>query len=63
MSNELENSSFIDQIVSRTFTMLSERDEFDEGTLDRIEQLLRSDSTTNYENVVDALIADEEKAL
>ena len=62
MSNELQNFSFIDQILSRTFTMLSERDEFDEGTLDRIEQLLRSDSTTNYENVVGALIADEEKA-
>lgn len=63
MPNETENSSLIDQIIRRTITLLSERDEFDERTLDRIEQLLRSDGTTNYEQVVNVLSADGEKTI
>lgn len=63
MSKVLENSSLTDQIISQTITLLLERDEFDEKTLDRIEQLLRLDSTTTYEHVVNALRVDEEKTI
>lgn len=63
MSNEQETFSLIDQIISRTITILSDRDEFDEETLDRIEQLLRTDSTVNFEDVVSALCAEEEKTI
>lgn len=63
MSKEIENSSLVEQIISRTIALLSEREEFDEGILDRIEQLLRSTSTTKFEDVVNALSADKEKSI
>ena len=61
MPNETESSSFIDQIICQTIALLSERDEFDEDTLERIEQLLRSDVVVKSERVVDVLSMSEEK--
>lgn len=57
MPNETENSSFIDQIICKTITLLSERVEFNEEDLERLERLLRSDSAANSDRVVDVLNA------
>ena len=57
MPNEIENSSFIDQIICQTITLLSERIEFNEEDLERLERLLRSDSAANSDRVVDVLNA------
>ena len=57
MPNEIENSSFIDQIICQTITLLSERSEFNEDDLERLELLLRSDSAANSDRVIDVLNA------
>lgn len=57
MPNEIENSSFIDQIICQTITLLSERIEFNEEDLERLERLLRSDSAADSDRVVDVLNA------
>ena len=62
MPNESESFSIEDQIICQTIALLSERDEFDEGDLERLEHLLRSDGAANFENVVGFLSTKEEKA-
>lgn len=62
MPIEKENHSFLDQIICQTIALLSERDEFDDGDLERLEQLLRSDDAANFESFVDVLSTREEEA-
>ena len=63
MSNVTDVSPFIDEIISQTIALLSERAEFDEDTLGRLEQLLRSDDAVDYKSVVDVLSTCEERTL
>lgn len=62
MMTEEDNSSFVDQIISQTIALLSERDEFDERDLERLELLLRSAGAASYRNVIDVLSTKEEEA-
>ena len=61
MSNVTGVSPFIDEIISQAIAFLSERAEFDEDTVRRLDQLLRSDDAVNYERVVDVLSTCKEK--
>lgn len=55
MSNEPTESSFLDEIVAKTMAEISERDEFDEASLERLETTMRTLDILDFERIVQAL--------
>ena len=61
MVDELEPSPFLDQIVADTLANISERDEFDPATLERLESLMKTRDIVNFKHVVQALRTESEQ--
>ena len=57
--NQTEITSFVDQIVEKTFDALAVRADFDEATLARFRELGDAKGLSNPELVIIALVGDE----
>ena len=61
MPNEIQTYQFIDEIMECTLQALSENPAFDDETLVRLKELAGSSGLKNFEIVLEALSAGEEK--